>query len=220
MANKSKPPSKSKRPLEQQGVLILRPNDQFMVVQNGQQKLMLVAAFVQALADMTTQTVGTMAVAAHTHPEGDIVGLTADIAALAAAIAGKAPTNHVHNIADIHGNFIDATQTPAVVYNGAYPVTAKATVAGGNAVFQFTDTGLAGGNSLFPTGPLPNSEQFRAEEGTNPHAFGIATWSNSNKTLTVPVSKTGAALVVLGLSVLAANVAANGSVIYATAWGR
>lgn len=202
-----------------------------MVVQNGNQKLMLVSAFTDALkalmADTATEMWTTLAVPAHTHSESDITNLTNDLMMLANAIASKAALNHVHPIGDIQSNYIDATVIPPVVYNGVFEVTTKATVAGGNAVFQFTDDGLATGNALFPSGPIGNSELFRAEEGQTPttgsaHFFGKAVWSNGNKTCTVPVAKTGAGISValLGLTLLGQNVAANGSVIYATAKGH
>lgn len=195
-----------------------------MVVQNGNQKLMLVSAFSDALktlmVDTATEMWTTLAVPAHTHPESDITNLGTDL-------ANKAALNHVHQIGDIQSNYIDATVIPPVVYNGVFEATTKATVAGGNAVFQFTDDGLATGNALFPNGPIGNSELFRAEEGQTPttgsaHFFGKAVWSNSNKTCTVPVAKTGAGISValLGLTLLGQNVAANGSVIYATAKGH
>lgn len=214
----AKPPKKptpklTKRELEQQCVLILRPSDQFMVVQGGQQKLMLVAAFVQALADIVVQTVGTMSVVPHTHPESDITSLGTDL-------AGKAALNHTHQISDILNNYVNATTIPPVAYNDVYPVTVKATVTGGNAVFQFTTTGLAAGTAIFATDVILNSLQIRAEEGANPIACGTPVWSNGNKTLTMPVSRTGAAVTILGLSVLGANVAANGVVVYATVFGH
>lgn len=217
---KPKPPKPKRDHLDQQGVVALRNEDQIVVVQNGQQKLLLIGSLVDALKAMSLDTYSTMAVGAHTHPESDVINLGTDLNTLVAAIAGKAALSHVHEIGDIHSNYVDATAFPPTVYNGAYPVVVKTTVSGGNAVFQFTANGLAAGAAIFPNGPLPNGEQFRAEEGANPHAFGAAVWSNSNKTLTVPVSKTGAALVVLGLSVLGANVAANGSVVYAIVWGH
>lgn len=207
----------NKRELNQQCVQILRPEDQFKVVQNGQEKLMLVSAFTAALqelmAGIASDMVASTAVGAHTHPESDIVNLATDLNAIVSALANKAPSNHVHK------TYVDATSFPAVVYSGTFDVTRKGTVASGNLVVHFTDDGLATGNALFPTGPIPNSELFRAEEGVNPHAFGVAVWSNGNKTLTVPVQRTGSTLTVLGLTVLGANVAANGSVVYATATG-
>lgn len=206
--------------LNQQGVIALRPEDHICVIQGGVEKRMLVQSLIDNIQALAMECVSSMAVSAHTHPESDVVSLGADLAALVSALAGKAALNHAHQIGDILSNFQDATAFPPTVYNGAYPVIVKAIVAGGNAVFQFTATGLAAGAAIFANGPLPNSESFRAEEGTNPHAFGAAVWSNGNKTLTVPVSKTGAALTVLGLSVLGANVAANGSVVYAIVWGH
>lgn len=211
---------KSDKTLNQQAVTQLRPEDMVDVWQNGRSKRLLVTAIIDYIRDQMSEAMTLMSPAAHTHPISDVTTLIAQLAAFVTALAGKAPINHAHNIGDILQNFVDATTYPAVHYNGAYPATAKATVAGGNAVFQFTQDGTPGGAPIFAGGPLPNSELFRAEEGTNPHAFGTAVWSNGNKTLTVPVSRNGATLSVLGLTVLGANVPANGSVIFATAWGR
>lgn len=167
------------------------------------------------------------AAASHAHSESDVSNLSTDLASLFASVdalvtslAGKAPLVHTHLIGDIKSNFVDASSGNAITYDGTFYSTAKATVAAGNAVFQFTANGLAAGAAIFPSGPLPNSELFRGEEGANPIATGVAVWSNGNKTLTVPVSRTGAALTILGLSVLGATVPANGTVVYATARGR
>lgn len=206
--------------LHQQGIIQLRAIDQIMVVQNGVQKLLLIQSLIDALTNMVATLVPAMAVSAHTHPEADIVNLIADLTALSVALAGKAPLNHTHNIGDIQHNYVDATSIPPTTYNGVYPAIVKATVAGGNAVFQLTQDGTAGGAAIFASGPILNSPILRAEEGTNPCAFGVGVWSNGNKTLTVPVSRTGAALTILGLSVLGATVAANGAVAYATVFGR
>lgn len=206
--------------LKQQCVQILRPEDQFMVVQGGQQKLMLVAAFTQALKDLMASEATTAAVPAHSHAESDVTNLGTDLTALLTAINGKAALNHTHLISDIKSDYIDGTTNPDTVYDGVYPVLKKATVAAGNAVFFFTDDNTATGVALFPNGPIPSSVVFRPEEGTNPCACGVPVWSNGNRTLTVPVSRVGAALTILGLSVLGATVAANGVVIYATAFGK
>lgn len=182
--------------LKQQNVTQLRPSDLIEVIQNGQRKRLMV----QAIVDFVGNAVNEM---------------------MSAISGGYSATAHTHQIGDIKHVFIDGTVIPApVIYDGVFNAIKKATVAGGNAVFYFTDDNTPGGNALFPNGPIPNSELFRAEEGTNPHAFGVAVWSNSNKTLTVPVNRNGATLTVLGLTVLGANVAANGSVIYATASGH
>lgn len=96
---------------------------------------------------------------------------------------------------------------------GAFPVFKSVTVASGNAVAHFTDTGLSGGTALCPNGLILNSVQMNAEEGTSPHAFGTPALSNGNKTLTVSVSK-----LALLLGILTLNQSANGSTVRITAW--
>lgn len=219
------PNKKPVKELYQQCVLELRPEDQFVVYQNGSEKRMLVASFRNAIINLMANKFEDMLDAtplpAHTHAEGDVDNLSTDIANFIAALGNKAALNHTHLVTDVQNNFGDLTGgAPIAAYSGTYCVIAKATVAAGNAVFQFTANGLAGGATVFPNGPLPNSELFRAEEGTNPIATGVAVWSNGNKTLTVPVSRVGTAVTILGLSVLGATVQANGTVVYATVRGR
>lgn len=88
----------------------------------------------------------------------------------------------------------------------------KATVSSGNAVFQLTKNGLSTGDAFFSSGPDLDSMQLTAEEGSAPHCFGTPVLSNSNKTLTIPVSKSsGINVALLGLTLLGAPAAANGS---------
>lgn len=166
-------------------------------------------------SDITSLTTDLAAKAAltHSHPESDITNLISDL-------AGKVALSHTHLVADIASDFVDATSGTAIAKNGAFVATAKATAVTGNVVFQFTTNGLSSGTAIFPNGPFSNSEIFRAEDGTNPAAFGVAVWSNSNKTLTVPMNRVGTAVTLLGISVLGATIAANGTVVYATVWGR
>lgn len=99
-------------------------------------------------------------------------------------------------------------------HNSAFPIAKSATVASGNAVFHLTTNELSGGTAVCANGNVYlDSLQLRAEEGTTPHAFGTPALSNSNKTLTIPVSKIAPILGILNL-----NQAANGSVIKATVW--
>lgn len=127
-----------------------------------------------------------------------------DMAAMAAEL--RQLFTQDHNLVTLYNG--------GVVKTGARLVAGNAVVSGGNAVFQLTEDGTAGGATLFPNGNVYlDSLMLRAEEGTSPHAFGVPVLSNSNKTLTIPITKTGAAVTVLGISVLAASVAANGSTI-------
>lgn len=142
----------------------------------------------------------------------------ATTAALTSGLAGKANLSHTHAIADVTNlqTALDSKMqfyVDGVLKPGARMVSAQATVASGNAVFQLTTDGTAGGTSLFPNGNVYlNSLNLTAVEGTNPHCFGTPALSNSNKTLTVPVNKS-ATVVVLAISVLGATMAANGSVV-------
>lgn len=96
---------------------------------------------------------------------------------------------------------------------GVKMVAVSATVSGANAVFQLTDDGLSTGNALF-TNVYLDALMLRAQEGANPHAFGTPALTNSNKTLTVPVSKLASLLGILTLSQ-----SASGSVIAANVFG-
>lgn len=90
----------------------------------------------------------------------------------------------------------------------------KATVSGGNAVFHLTKNGLSTGDAFFTNGPDLDSVQFTAEEGAAPHCFGTPVLSNSNKTLTVPVTKSsGVYVALLNLTLLGATAPANGSIV-------
>lgn len=99
--------------------------------------------------------------------------------------------------------------------DGSFTISKSATVSGGNFVIHLTDDGLSTGNALFVNGPDLDSLTLRAVDGNNPHAFGTPALSNSNKTVTVPVTKVAP---VLGILALAQS--ANGSVIKATILGN
>lgn len=145
--------------------------------------------------------------------------------ALETAMAGKANVGHSHAWADITGvPSIPAAQVPsdwnltagvARILNKPRKVFPfKATVSGGNAVFYLTNDGTAGGTPFFASGPDLDSMQLTAEEGAAPHTYGTPVLSNSNKTLTVPVNKAaGINVALLGLTLLGAPAAANGSII-------
>lgn len=199
MAKRPKPPVLDETELNQQ-VSQIRPQDQFTIIQGGRSKVILASSIFAAIKQALLNS--------------------SEIDALMDALANKAPLNHNHDITDLNANFYDAVPPSPTTYASSFPVLARATVSGGNAVFNLTHNDLPGGNAIFPNGPVLNSPMFRAVEGINPHAFGDVAWSNSDKTLTVPVSRTGNAVTIAGISVLGANVPANGSVIYALVWGR
>lgn len=215
--------------LNQQAVTQLRDGDMIVVWQDGREKRMLATSILEYIRGQIALIVPTVAVGPHTHPESQIINLATDLNAINSALTNKAALNHGHVIADIPGlaaalaaigTYVDVSSGTASNLAGCYPALVKATVSGGNAVFQLTTNGLAGGTAIFTNGAILNSPTFRAEEGTNPIATGAPIWSNSNKTLTVPVSRVGTAVSILGISVLGATVAANGTVVYATVWGR
>lgn len=112
--------------------------------------------------------------------------------------------NDVKKITDKKSRAYEGT----TLRNDVILVFKSTTVASGNAVFYLTNDGTSSGTPLFPNGVILDSAQFRAEEGTAPHAFGTAALSNSNKTLTVPVSKLASILGIINL-----NQSANGSVV-------
>lgn len=143
--------------------------------------------------------------------------------AIVAAIIAKALSDFTITLTEANMVFLWEPQQSAEgakAYDGttsranAFPIFKSGTVSGGNVVVHLTDNGASNGNALFPTGVILDSIQARAEEGTTPHAFGTAALSNSNKTLTLPVSKIAPILGILNL-----NQAANGSVIKLAIWG-
>jgi hypothetical protein len=129
--------------------------------------------------------------------------------------SGKANISHTHDWSSISGkptlfsgNYNDLSNKP----NKVLPF--KVVVSGGNAVFHLTNDGTSSGTALFSGIPNLDSMQLTAEEADSPHTFGTPVLSNSNKTLTVPVKKSGGINVALvGLTLLGAPVAANGSTI-------
>lgn len=99
--------------------------------------------------------------------------------------------------------------TDAIMY------TSSATVASGVAVFNITDTGLSGGNPLFPNGPNADSLNCFVSDATASYQMSGA-WSNSNKTLTVTANKLTTSNILTGIL---GQAAANGSVVRTTVWG-
>ncbi len=118
-------------------------------------------------------------------------------------------------------DFAPASRAAAILYDGTtqrlgvFPAAFTGTVASGNLVVNLTQDGTPSGTAIFPGGQVYlKTLCLRAEEGTNPHAFGVPALSNSNKTLTVPISKVAPVLGILNV-----GVAANGSVITGLVYG-
>lgn len=103
---------------------------------------------------------------------------------------------------------------------GAFPIVKKATVSGGNFVVHLTSDGTSGGTALFANVYL-DSLQLSAIDGVAPHMYGTPVLSNSNKTLTVPVTKSAGVYVsLLSLTLLGAAAAANGTEVRALIYGN
>lgn len=117
-----------------------------------------------------------------------------------------------------HKVFIGATEKTSIV-----EVCKSTTTSGGNAVFHLTDTELSGGNSLFPNGNVNlASLTVRIDDVAIPHMNGTPVLSNGNKTLTVPIVRSGQSfLSLLGLNILtvASQAAANGIAVSITVKG-
>lgn len=103
--------------------------------------------------------------------------------------------------------------------SNAFPIFKSVAVVNGNAVIHLTDDGTPAGNALFSNGPNLNTFILQAQNSGAPHFAGIPVLSNLNKTITVPVTKS-LAVTVLGISVLAGAVNADGSTVYITIFGN
>lgn len=103
-----------------------------------------------------------------------------------------------------------------------FAVAKSATVASGSAVFHLTADGTSSGAALYPNGVQADSIQLRCDNEANaPCSFGAPALSNSNKTVTVAVNKsTGINVALVGLTLLGAPAAANGSVVKMTVLGN
>lgn len=58
------------------------------------------------------------AASVHTHAEADVTNLVADLATLTTAVAGKAATVHVHAAADMTSGILDPARLPIVSWTG------------------------------------------------------------------------------------------------------
>jgi hypothetical protein len=143
---------------------------------------------------------------------------------LKSALANKAAFIHTHSSSNIT-DFVSAARTAfrmivgTTSKSGAFPIFKSVTVSDGNAVVHLTNDGLSTGTALFTNGPDLNTFIPFAPNSTSPHFFGTPVLSNSNKTLTVPVTKS-VAVTVSSTSVLAAPVAANGSTVFLGIFGN
>lgn len=90
---------------------------------------------------------------------------------------------------------------------GSFWITKEATAGASSVVVHLTDDGTSGGAALFPNGPDLKSIQCTAVEGTNLISFGAVTPSNSNKTLTIALSKLASVLGLLTLGQSASGTA-------------
>lgn len=91
------------------------------------------------------------------------------------------------------------------------PYFNSGTVGSGMLAFNMTADGTSGGMAIFPNGIIQSSIQAFCNDNTTPFSYS-ALLSNSNKTLTLTVNKAGSSfLSLLGLNVLTAPAAANGS---------
>lgn len=106
------------------------------------------------------------------------------------------------------------------VKTGAFPVIKSAVVASGNLVLQLTDDNTSTGIALAPNGEVELDSLVCTTTDTGIILQpGLPVLSNGNKTLTIPMLKS-VAVTVLGISVLGAQVAANGETVKATVWVR
>lgn len=128
-------------------------------------------------------------------------------------------TNLYHTVARAQDAAKMVSET--TVKTGAFPVFKEATVASGNAVFHLTNDGTSGGTALFPNGVDLKSVQLCSVDSDAPASYGAPVLTNSNKTLNVAVKKSSSINVsLLGLTLLGAPVAANGTVVRLSAFGN
>ncbi len=106
---------------------------------------------------------------------------------------------------------LDQAYKGTTLRTGVFPIyksTTVGAVTSGNVVVYLTNNNTSTGTALCTNGVILDSVTVRAEEGTQPHTPGTAAISNSNRTLTIPVSKVAS---VLGLLTL--NQSADGSTV-------
>lgn len=126
------------------------------------------------------------------------------------------------------GAYADVSGTPTIVnycYDGStkrtncVPYFSSATVSGGTVQFNMTTDGMNGSPSIFPNGVIPGSINVFCSDASVPYSTGVV-MSNSNKTVTATVNKAGSSfLSLLGLNVLTAPAAGNGTACNIQAMG-
>lgn len=138
-------------------------------------------------------------------------------ASLTSSLAGKfnTPTGTTSQYLRGDGSVANGPNTIAVYDNTTLKTGVKwllktGTVSGASVVFYLTSDNTASGTALCTNTPYMNGVMLRAVEGTTPHAFGDPAMSNSNRTMTIGVSKLGTVL-----GILALNQSANGSTVTA-----
>lgn len=97
----------------------------------------------------------------------------------------------------------------------AFPIFKSVTVGSGVAVFHLTDSGLSGGNALFPNGVIADSVNAFVSDALASYQMSYA-FSNSNKTLTVTANKLTTANILTGIL---GQSSANGAVVKLSVWG-
>lgn len=170
----------------------------------------------------------TFAPSAHNHAASEITSGTKTSAFISDF------DSHARGLHSVTGNGSYNSSTGAIAINypscyigttllsNCFPIAKSATVASGNAVFYLTSDGTSTGTALYPTGAQVDSIQLRCDnEASAPCSFGTPALSNSNKTVTVAVNKTtGVNVALVGLTLLGAPAAANGTVVKMTVLGN
>lgn len=101
------------------------------------------------------------------------------------------------------------------VRNYTFPIFKSTTIASGVAVFHLTDTGLSGGNALFPNGVIQDSVNAFVSDATASYQMSYV-FSNSNKTVTVTANKLTTSNILTGIL---GQAAANGAVVKLSVFG-
>jgi len=114
---------------------------------------------------------------------------------------------------------VDEFNLSGTAKTGVKTSSRSGTVSGGTVVFNLTDDNTSGGNAYF-SNVYKESANFWVDDATRQYQFGGWTLSVNKKTLTMTVNQIGAAVSVLGISVLSAPIAApNGTVVNMTVRG-
>lgn len=116
-------------------------------------------------------------------------------------------------------SWVTSTPPATQAYDGitirtnVFYIYKSVTVASGLAIYNLTNDGTSTGTTLCPNNVIQNSVNFTPNDAASPYQISWA-MSNANKTLTATVNKSTATVIsLLGISLLAAPAAANGSVV-------